>query len=243
MVRPPSASSGIDLPDIFDEVEEDLRADRLRRLLLRYGGLLASAAAAVVIAVGGWQAWTWYQGRQALETAQAYVMAVKAAEQPAGPGRDTARSQFAAIAERGGAGYRTLARLREAALLAESGEAAGANALWDRIAGDGGGDPLLRDFANLQWALHNLDAADPAAVSARLRPLAVPGSPWHGLAQEAQALLALRQGQVDPARDTLRLLVQDTAVPQGVRQRASGLLEQIGPQVRSGAAKGGAGAS
>ena len=217
------------MPDIFDEVEEDLRAERLKRLLLRYGGVLAAAAVAVVLAVAAYQGWTWYKGRHALEVAGAYVAAVKAADAPAGPVRDAARPQLADIVANGPSGYRTLARLREAALMVEAGDLAGANAAWDAVAGDGGADRLLRDFADLQWALHNLDAAEPAAVAARLQKLAAPTSPWHGLANEAQALLSLRQGQVDAARDTLRLLAQDTAAPEGVRQRASGLLEQIGP--------------
>ncbi len=216
------------MPDIFDEVEEDLRADRMKRMLVRYGGVLAAAAFAVVVAVAGYQAWTWYKGRHALEVAGTYLAAVKAAEAPAGPARDAARPQLAELAANAPSGYRTLARLREAALLAEAGDLPAANAAWDTVAADGGADRLLRDLADLQWALHNLDSGEPAAVAARLQKLAAPTSPWHGLANEAQALLSLRQGQVDAARDTLRLLAQDTAAPEGVRQRAGGLLEQIG---------------
>lgn len=234
------------MPDIFDEVEEDLRADRLRRMLLRYGGLLAAAALAVVIGVAGWQGWVWYQGRNSLKTAEAYLVATKAADGaaggaaggPTGPARDEAQQLLANVAASGGPGYRTLARLREAALLADAGNLAGADAAWDEVAADGGADPLLRDFASLQWAWHNLDAGDPATVAARLQKLAAPNAPWHGLASEAQALLALRQGHVDAARDTLRLLVQDTGAPQGVRQRAGGLLEQIGATAGDAPASG-----
>ena len=45
------------MPDIFDEVNEDLRADRARTLLRRYGGLLAAGALLVVAGAGGWQVW------------------------------------------------------------------------------------------------------------------------------------------------------------------------------------------
>jgi hypothetical protein len=216
------------LPDIFDEVEDDLRADRLRRTLLRYGGLLAGLAVAVIVGLAGYQGWKYYEGKQAVKLAESYLAASKLADGPAGPGHAEAAKRFADLAARSGPGYRTLARLREAALLATDGNAAGANAAWDAVANDSAADPLLRDVANLLWAQHNIDAGDPTAVAERLKKIAAPNDPLHGLAQEAQALLDLRQGQTDQARDMLHLLVQDTSAPQGVRQRAAGLLELIG---------------
>ncbi len=221
------------MPDIFDEVEEDLRAERMRRMLRRYGGLLVAAAVVVVVGVAGYEAWVWHQSRGALSVAETYLAATKAADAPPGADRAAADPLLAEVVAKGGAGYRALARLRQAALLAEAGDVKAANAVWDRVAADGP-DPLLRDFADLQWILHNVDAGDPAALTARLARLTAPGNPWHGLADEAQALLQLRQGQIDAARDTLRLLAQDTGAPQGVRQRASGLLEQIGPVKATG---------
>ena len=220
------------MPDIFDEVEEDLRADRARRLLLRYGGVLVAAAVGVVLAVAGYQALHWYQDRQAAKVAVQFVDGAHAADLPSEASHATAGPLLANVAAKGASGYRTLARLRQAALLAST-DLGAADALWQQVADDTAADPLLRDVANLQWALHNLDSGDPAAVGVRLRPLAVASGPWHGLAAEGQAMLALRLGHAEEARDTLRLLVQDTAVPQGVRRRASGLLEQLGPDAKA----------
>jgi hypothetical protein len=80
----------------------------------------------------------------------------------------------------------------------------------------------------LQSALHQIDKGDPAAVAAQLQPLAAPDNPWHALAEEAQALLDLRQGRTDAARDTLKRLTQDITAPDGVRARANGLLARLG---------------
>ena len=46
------------------------------------------------------------------------------------------------------------------------------------------------------------------------------------MAEEAQALLDLRQGHNDAARDTLKRLAQDVTAPDGVRGRANGLLRR-----------------
>lgn len=216
------------MADIFDEVEEDLRADRAQRLLRKYGGILVAAAVLVVVGAGGWQAWQWYDGRRNGAVAQDYLAAMHIADTTKGAGRQAAVAGFAAVADKAGPGYRSLARLQAAALKAQAGDLAGASALWDQVAGDGSADPLLRDLANLQWATHQIDGGDPAAVAGRLAPLAAPSNPFHALAQEAQAMLDLRQGKTDAARDTLKLLAQDVTAPDGVRRRADGMLERLG---------------
>lgn len=215
------------MPDIFDEVEEDLRADRMRRLAARYGGLLAGALLLVVAGVAGMQGWRWWQGRQAAEAASGYLAASRDA---AAEGADlkAVADRFAALAAESPAGYRTLARLRAAALKAESGQRQEALALWEAVAADAAADPVLRDLATLLWGLHALDSGDPAAVEARLAPLAAPGGPWRASAEEIRALAALRRGETEAARRTLAALAADNEVPRGVRERAGRLLQGLG---------------
>jgi hypothetical protein len=216
------------VPDIFDEVEEELRADRARAMLQRYGGVMVGVAVAVVVAAGGWEAWRWHEAKRVASVAQTYLAGMQTADTQKGTGREAAVRNFATVAAEGSAGYRTLARLRAAGLKADAGDLAGASALWEAVAGDGSADPLLRDVARLQWALHNIDKGDPAAVQARLASLASPENPWHALAAEGQALLALRQGKTDAARETLKSLAHDVTTPPNVRRRAEGLLAQLG---------------
>ncbi len=216
------------MPDIFDEVEEDLRADRARALLVRYGGALFAAALLAVAAAGGWQVWRSYDARRVAVVAKTYLAGMRIADEQKGAARAAAVTDFATVAATGADGYRTLARLRAAALKAESGDLAGADALWNAVSSDGSADPLLRDLATLQWAQHHIDAGDPAAVAQRLAVLASPVNPWHALAEEAQAELSLRQGNTDAARATLTALTQDMSSPAGVRRRAGGLLARLG---------------
>jgi hypothetical protein len=130
---------GFALPDIFDEVEEDLRAERARQMAKRWGGLALAAALAVVVATGGWQAWRWNEGRQAAAAAQTYLNLHQAAERE-GADLAAAAGGFAALGREAPSGYATLAKLRAAALRAETGDRAGATALWDEVSRDGGAD-------------------------------------------------------------------------------------------------------
>ncbi len=214
--------------DIFDEVDEDLRADRAKLLLRQYAPLLLAAAVLVVAGAGGWRAWQWYDGKRTAAIADSYIAAMKAAEGKTAASHLAAAADFAAVADKAGPGYRTLARLREAALRADSGDLPGAIALWDQIAADGSADPLLRDLATLQWAMRQIDTADPATIEARLTPLTIAPNPWHALASEAMAMLDLRRGRPEAARDALKALAQDTSAPEGARRRAEGFLSRIG---------------
>lgn len=222
------------MADIFDEINEDLRAERAKRFALRYGWLVALLVVLLAGGVGAWQAWRRHQGQQANGVAAAYLGAMREADGPAAadgqptPSRSAAMAEFDRLAETGPEGYRSLARLRGAALHASSGDVPGALAAWDKLAADTAADPLLRDLANLMWVQHQVDSGDPAAVEGRLQPLLAANNPWRPLALENQAWLALRTGKADQARDILRQLAADAAAPDGVRGRANGLLAQLG---------------
>ena len=218
--------------DIFDEVDEELRAERAQQLLKRYAGVIVAVALLIVAAAAGWQGWHWYQARRDQAAAAQYLIAMNLANAPAA-GSSAATSsaaivEFDRVVATAPEGYRTLARLRAAALKADAGDRQGAAALWDQVAADGSADPLLRDLASLLWALHLIDSADPSLLQDRLKALTAPDNPWHALANEQLALLDMRLGKTDQAKTMLRSLAQDTTAPNGVRGRAESLLNRLG---------------
>jgi hypothetical protein len=205
--------------DIFDEVEEDFRAERNRKLAQKWGGVAVGIALVAVAATGAWQGWRWYQAREAAAAAETYINLHRVAERD-GADLANAGNGFAALAREGPEGYRTLARLRAAALKAETGDLPAALALWDQVARDTNADPLYRDLANLLAVTHAVETGDPAQLAARLAPLTAEGNPWRASAREAEALLALRRGETEAARRILEALVADQSAPSGVRERA-----------------------
>ncbi len=215
--------------DIFDEVEEDLRAERAQRLFRRYGWLIVLAAVAIVGAVAGWQLWNHWKAGQDAAAASRFVAAQTAIEQAApgtkAPAQLDTLDQLAAT---GPQGYKTLARLRAAALKANSGDLPGAIALWNQVAADANADPLLCDLAILTLAMRQIDRGDPAQLQSRLEPLAMPGNPWSALAREQLAILDLRQGKIEEAKTRLKALSIDFQAPSGLRARASALLAGLG---------------
>lgn len=217
--------------DIFDEVSDDLRAERAARLLRRYGGLLVLAAILVLIGVGAQQAWQYYAAQQEEKAASGYLAITQQIDaqgdsitNPQRLSDAQALQKFAAAAP---AGYAAAANLRAAGLYADAGNLAQAAAGWNQVASTAGADPLLKDLANLLWAQHEICVAPDAAIAARLTPLTPPENPYHALAQETQALLYLNENKPDQAKALFSQIASDPNAPDGVRNRADGLLAKL----------------
>lgn len=214
------------MPDIFDEVEEDLRAERARKFWQRFGTPILGALLLFVAGVGGWQGWRWYENRQQ-EAAAAAFLEVSRATEAEGADLAAMAARFEQVAASAPAGYRTIALLRAAALQAEAGDRAGALALYDRVAADSSADPLYRDLASLMWVLRSLDSGDPATLAARIAPVARAGGPWSASARELAALVSLKAGDRAEARRALEALAADVTAPRGIRERAGRIAQGL----------------
>ena len=210
------------MPDIFDEVAEDLRAERARRLWKRYGTLVLGVLVMVLAGIGAHQSWRWYEAREAEKAGMAFMAAHRAAEAEGADLKSMAQ-RFEEASRSAPAGYRDLERLRDAALKAETGDLAEALRLYDAIAADSSADPLYRDLASLLWVMRSLDSANPAELAARITPLTRPDSAWNASAREIAGLIALRAGRRDEARQAFQALAADVTAPRGVRERAQRL--------------------
>ncbi len=219
------------MPDIFDEVAEDLRHDQAVRLAKSYGLWLLAACAAVLLGVAAQQGWQDYQSRQEARAAQQFLALTSTLDQanapiPAGQAAQAARAlnDFAATAPEG---YKTLANLRAAGLYTDAGQPAQAAALWTGVAQDSSADPLLRDLASLLWAQHALGVAPDADVLAKLQPLALDANPYHAVARELQGLVYLRQGNDAQAKLLFTQITTDPSATGNLRNRAAALLASL----------------
>ena len=95
--------------DIFHEVDEEVRRERLNKLWERYGNLLVAAAVVVVAGIAGWRGYGWWEAKKAAESGAAFQTAMSLSE--AGK-HSEAEVDYAKIAGNGTSGYRNLARLR-----------------------------------------------------------------------------------------------------------------------------------
>lgn len=205
--------------DVFREVDEALREDRVKAQWRRYGPLAIGAAALIVASVAGWVVWqNLDERRQQQDTAQLFALVAGIERSPV-----EARAELDAFAAGARGGAALLARFQAAGLAAEAGDRAAAVAQYRAIAADSGAAAPWRDLATLLAVLHDLDDGDPAALLAALSPLRQDGHALRHSARELTGLLQLRQGDDAAARQGFAALAADTAAPAGVRARAADL--------------------
>jgi hypothetical protein len=209
--------------DIFHEVDEEVRRERLKKLWERHGHYLVAACVLVVIGVGAWRGYEWWQVKQAAQAGAAFEQAVTLAE--AGKHREAAAA-FAKLTTDGTAGYRVLARLREAAELAPTDSKVGV-AAYDAIAADNRAGQVIQDLAALRAGFLLVDTAPYAEIVKRLEPLTAADRSFRHSAREVLALSAWKAGDMSTARRWTDMMMGDPLTPPGQRSRAEMLSELI----------------
>jgi len=221
--RPPARRRA--MSDIFQEVDEDLRRDRMERVFKRYGGYFVAIAVLLVAGTAGFNLWRNWQQSQRESATAALVSAVSQARTAPEKGVE-ALSAFAAQA--GQPDLKAIARFDAAAAKAGTGDKAAAAQMYDAIAADTAVKPVYRDLATLLSVMHQMEKGEPGPLQARLQPLTADASPWRFSAREMTAVLAARAGDKDRARTLFQQLADDSAAPAGVRSRAADLAALYG---------------
>jgi len=215
--------------DIFHEVDEEVRREKLKQLWERHGNLIVAFALLVVLAVGGWRGYDWWESQKAAESGAAFEAAVLLAES----GKQAeAQEAFAKLAKDGSSGYRVLARFREAAELAKS-DGAAAVKLYDALAADSGLGRAMQDLASVRAGLILVDSAPLAELSSRLEPLTAADRPFRHSARELLALGAWRLGDTAAAKKWFDLIASDLETPSGTRQRIEVLMTLSGEKAKT----------
>jgi hypothetical protein len=209
--------------DIFQEVDEEVRRERLNKLWQRYGSFVIAGCILVVAAVGAWRGYEWWEAKKAGESGAAFENAIVLAE--AGKHQE-AEAAFAKLAADGTAGYRTLARLQEAAELARTDKNAAVKA-YDDIAADKSAGQVINELAAVRAGFLLVDTAPYSELRERLEPLTAADKTFRHSARELLALSAWKSGDMAAARQWTDMIITDPQSPEGSRSRAEVLSELI----------------
>lgn len=220
------------MTDIFHEIQEDLRRERMRKLWDRYGIVLI---AAVVLAIAGAAAWSGYQYWRQQKAIAASLALDEAVTLNAAGKVAEAEAAFQEIAKTGPDGYRAIALFHAANAAAARDKAAGV-AAFDAIAADGRLPALVRDMGQLRAGLILLDTSDLAAVRQRVGDLAAGTGPLRNPAREILALAQMKAGDIAAANKTATEITEDADANAGIRSRAELLRRITAPAATASAA-------
>jgi hypothetical protein len=215
--------------DIFNEVDEEVRRERLQRLWEQYGAYAIAALILLVAGVAAWRGYEYWQARKAAEAGAAFQNAVVLSQDGK---HDEAEAAFAKLAGEGTTGYRTLARFREAAELGQKDTGAAVKA-YDALAADGSIGRTMQDLAAVRAGLLLVDNSPLDEMTRRLEPATAPSRSFRHTARELLALSAWRTGDVAQARKWTELMRNDIETPAGAKNLADILTALMPAEAKS----------
>jgi len=209
--------------NIFREVDEELRNERMRALWRRYGVYVIGGAVTIVLLVAANEAWKWWQGSTAARSSDLFQTALTYIEQG-----DIAAARAAldvTIADASGS-YPALAKFKIAALLASQGNTDAAIAAYDTLAGTLE-NRRLRELAQIYAAYLLVDSGDVAAVTSRVGGMLFPDHPLRNAAREALGLANYKAGDTEAALGLFTAILDDPSASQDIGLRASIYVSQL----------------
>lgn len=218
---------------LFREVDEEVRRDELQNLWDKWGTYIIAGCLGIIIAVGGIKGWQFWQKQQAEKGGAAYFAAVDLAKK----GKTEEAAKAFSELQSNHAGFGIFARFKQAAALADKGDAKAAVAAYEALAGDAGLEPALQHLAQVKAAFLLIDTAGLDEIKKRLSPFDTPTGEWRIPAREAIALSAYRAGDYQLADRKLNEILADAGATAGARQRATILLSILAPILDAGNAK------
>ena len=211
------------MSDIFREVDEEFKRDKVAEFFKKHSNLIIGALLALVIGVGGYRTWQYFEMKKSAEAGQKFEAALALATEGKA---DEAKAAFDALAKSAPAGYRALSLFRIAAEQAKTDPAAAVKA-FDALAGDAALEQNLRDLAKVRAGLLLVDTAPLAELQQRLEPFTAQGQAWRLAARETLGLAAYKAGNMDKAAQYFELVLADPEATQTIRQRAEVMMSLV----------------
>jgi hypothetical protein len=215
--------------ELFNEVDEDLRREQLKKLWEKYSLLIIAVAVLIIVGVGGWRAYTYLEAKKAAEAGAAFDRASELAEQNK---PEEAEAAFTKLAADAPAGYRTLARLRAAGEAAKR-DAAAAVKLYDAIIADGSVGAADKDLARVRAGSLLLDTTPYDTLLPKLEPATAAASTYRHSARELLALSAWKAGNAGATRQWVETVSNDPETPSSIRTRVEALQALLPPAAKS----------
>ncbi len=217
------------MTELFDEVDEEVRREQLKKLWDKYSLYFIALALLIIAGVGGWRGYQYLEAKKAAEAGDAFDKAIELSEQNK---HADAEAAFTDLAAKAPSGYRMLARFRAAAEAANRDPQAAAK-MFDDIAADRSTGSEQQELARIRAAGLLLDSTSYPNMLQRLEPSTGPGATYRHVARELLALSAWRTNDATATRQWLDMIALDGETPSSVRSRAEALQALLPPVAKS----------
>ncbi|MET3589324.1 hypothetical protein ABID23_000401 [Bartonella silvatica] len=206
------------------EVNAEFRQEKALAFWRRYGFSIIGAAILFVLMIVIYQIYHHGQIKKANVVGDAFVKSLELAD---ARHFDEAIKHLENVKDSHFGGYPFLARLREASLLMEQGDAMKSVEAFDSVAADEKAPQILRRIAKTRAAYILVDTGTLEDVKKRVKDMANDIDPMRMSAREALGLAAYKADKIDEAVGYFRKITEEATQGLKVIDRARMMLELI----------------
>ncbi|MDC3079900.1 tetratricopeptide repeat protein [Rhodospirillaceae bacterium] len=207
------------MSDIFQEIDEDLRQDKVARLWKVYGKYLVALAVFIILVIASFRFIEHKNEKNREQTSELYELASEAGRSG---DKKAAIELFSDEMFDENMGYSIISKLKKAALAKSNNDLEGTEIVLKEIITNEDIPLYLRDLARLK-----LFASDSDNNSSQLEVLLEEEGPWKFLALELKGGIQLEGGNLKEARSIFKKLTDDANTPNNLRRRASEILKAL----------------
>lgn len=204
------------------EVDEEVHNDELKVFWNKYGLFVILFVVLAVCAAVSFETIKNWRDRQYQAQTENYLASVQSAENA----ENTIRALEKIAAGDNGL-YSELARIQIATVLMDQGKTTEAEDMLRAIVENEELSPRVTHLAAIKLATYKIDSASAEELDALLQPVAQSGGSWSPLAQELLAMTAIREGQIEKARELYNNLLQNPEISANFKNRIQDMLSSL----------------
>ena len=206
--------------EIISEIEEDIQKERIQKIWTVYGKYILSIIFCVVIVIGGWQLFSFWNEKKLNDASNSYLEILRKSK----TALNLALSEIDKISNLP-KGYNYLIKFKKASLLNQNGDHSKAQNIWKELYSDTNLDQDYRDIALLLSIMHNADQPEQLE---KLNSIIISGNQFSNISQEIKASILLKNGEINQSKEIYENILTTKNINQRTQERVKNILKSFG---------------
>lgn len=206
----------------FEEVDEEVRNEKFKELINKYGGYILTFVILVLAFAVGYEKIGEWRINKAEQTNARYVQAVSASSD-----YENNIAELEGIVQTETGLYKDIARLQIANILLDNNQTDKALTVLAQINDDASASEKIREIAAVKLATYKIDSSSYSEIEKILAPIVQKGGAWAPMAKELLAMSAIQNKDMAKAKTIYEELLANGNISEEFKARVNDMLASI----------------
>lgn len=206
----------------FEEVDEEVRNEKFKELINKYGGYILTFVILVLAFAVGYEKIGEWRINKAEQTNARYVQAVSASSD-----YENNIAELEGIVQTETGLYKDIARLQIANILLDNNQTDKALTVLAQINDDVSASDKIREIAAVKLATYKIDSSSYSEIEKILAPIVQKGGAWAPMAKELLAMSAIQNKDMAKAKTIYEELLANGNISEEFKARVNDMLASI----------------